>query len=227
MASNNRVMLHQCPVRQDGLAIGVILVAVALVAALGMVIAASSSYVFGYSSTPKDDALASALIAEARNLRGGVDTMTARGTSISSITFDTSTTAGLFNPSIGGTDLQAPVPMAQASTSASWVWKVDASGNPTVNMYNVGTSQTDYVAILPNVEYHVCYDINGVLNNYSGIPGLNPANATLTNLTTPATVVDLSASNSGTQGWSEGCYVPVGSNWTTGPFVYIVTIRAR
>lgn len=227
MIGNYCLMLHRRPARQSGLAIGVILVAVALVAALGMVIAASSSYVFGYNSTPKDDALATALIAQARNLRGGVDTMTARGTSIKSITFDTSTTAGLFNPTIGGTDLQAPVPMAQASTSTGWIWKVDASGNPTLNMYNVGTSQTDYAAVLPNVEYHVCEDINYILNNYWGIPGLNPANATFTNLTTPATTVDLSASNSGTQGWSEGCYVPVGSNWTTGPFVYIVTIRAQ
>lgn len=216
--------IYSSPVtgRQSGMAIGLILVAVALIATLGVTIALSSLNNYGTNYTPKKDALATAVINQGRNLRAGIATMTANGTAISSITLDTSGGTGLYNPSSGGVEPQSPNPAMLANSSATWTWKVDGSGNPVVKLYNVGNSaNADYVMALPYIDPYTCTSIDNILHGITYTPQL--AASVASDWQTAATSIDLSASNSGTQGWTEGCYMDSsGSN-----YVYVMTVRPQ
>lgn len=221
------------PTRQNGFSIGVILMAVALLGALGTaVMLASRSTSSGLSDTEAHDRVTAAiLINQARNLKNGIASMTAKGIRISSITFDTSGVAGLFNPSIGGTDPQTPpTPDAMWPGGYTWVWKVNSSGNPVVKLYNVGISANpDYVIALPGVAGETCYGVDMILHGYGNIfnsgdsvPMLSAGPFSAWQSSAAATAVDLSASNSGTQGWQEGCF-----ETPDGDYVYIATVRAQ
>lgn len=221
------------PGRQRGVAIGVILTAIALTLVLGIALVAANFTNTGYANRPKDDTYAAALIAQARNIRAGIDMMTGRGIPISSITFGTSGTTALFDPQYGGAEIQPPIPGARSSTTTGWVWKVDANGNPTVKLYNVGiNSNPDYVAILPNIDYETCSNINSQLNNDGSIWHMASNSANYIDLTTPARPVDLSFYAGHTFGHLDGCYLANDGTWPSatsmgGSYVFIVTIRAQ
>lgn len=210
----------------SGFALGLILIAIALMSAITIALMLSSRTNLGEWDYNKARTLGAGFVAQGRALRDGVAAMTGNGADITTITFDTSGTAGLFNASIGGTEKQVPDAEAIWSSTATYVWKVDSNGNPVVKLNGVGAdANPDYVVMLPNVSTQACLGINIVLHAQGIIPQLN-ASLPLSSFTTPGTPIDLSASNSGTQGWSEGCFYFLDtSNGGSQVNVYINTIR--
>lgn len=212
--------------RHRGMAISLILIAVALVAVLGLALFYGSQSNPGTRQYPQSHALASALIEQAHNIRTGMETMSASGIPIGAITLDTDGTHGLYNPNIGAMEQQK----LPASIGGIWIYKVDTSGNPVVKLNGYGgDANPDYVLAVESVNMDVCGQINeilwGVKPNDIDANYLAPllAAGTTSDWTTPATPIDLSASNSGTQGWSEGCARDAGQV----NYVYWLGIRAE
>lgn len=215
--------------RQKGVAISLILVAVALLIAISTAIMMSNKTNSGSSQMENNRVNGEAILAQARNIRAGIEDMTGQGIQINTITFDTSGTSGLYNPSVGGTEPQPPLTYPTylhfSTSPANWIWKVDGSGNPVVKINGLGIdANADYVIIQPDLSISACYGVNQLLHGTATPPTVTGP-ATFSAWTTPATAIDLSAANA-TSGWTEGCFKYVDETSTT-RYVYISPVRAQ
>lgn len=180
---------------QTGIAISLILAAVALLAAMGALIAYSTRIGGQLSSHNADVADAMTLINQMSNIREGIKAMVARGVPLETISLDTNNgtapstgysinTTGLYNPSLGGTEPQVPPQRANEAYYPSyytWHLATDGAGNPMVKLKNVGTTAgADLVVTLAGVRKGVCEQINKILNGTSAStwPTITPASGT-------------------------------------------------
>lgn len=192
-----------------GLAISTILLAVVLLAAIAVTIAMSSRSSNGNSSTQQAKLNAATLMNQAANMRIGFDRMAANGTDPTTITFDTSGTAGLFNPTVGGTVQQFPPSAAYKTPPGTPQWYY----NQNVKLEGIGTSNADYVVLVTNISGAVC---NSIMNQLYGMATplqSAAATATIANLTSNAAVDFTSDSNHATQNRPEGCFGDVTGNF--------------
>lgn len=215
--------------RQRGMALGLILVAVALMVGIGIAIMTTNYINLGDYHDPSASTAGATVLDQARNLRMGIEAMTNRGIPISAITFDTSGTSGLFNPSNGGIETQPPLTyptyIRDTNSPTNWVWKVDGSGNPVVKINGLGIdANPDYVLIMPDLSYEACKGVNQLLFNYPPPPTITGP-ATFSAWTTPSAAIDLSASGA-TGGRTEGCFIYVDENGVT-RYVFISPVRAE
>lgn len=149
---------------ERGLAIGVILLVVILVAAIGTAIAVSARG----KSSPKDSAksYASAIMQEGTNLRIASQRMVGDGVvkTAAFITLDTNATTGLYNPAFGYLAKQY-APASALTAPADWQIKAVTSGSlPNIFAYG-GMGGVDSTAVfIPNLTKEVCSAINYALS---------------------------------------------------------------
>lgn len=188
---------HPLPYRQRGLSMGLIMVAVALLAVIGMALMLSEKTGTLTSETRIAGVRAATLVQQAATLRSAWQNMARQiGTPVY-LEFNTSDMAmGLFNPSAGTTEVQTPPVAAFANTAnVNWIYKVDGSsgingGNPVVYLNNVGDANTtSWLVAVTGLQSGVCGQINQQLLGTTVIPA--PAAGASTDWETPATVIDL------------------------------------
>lgn len=197
--------------RTRGLAISTILLAVVLLAAIAVTIAMSSRSSNGNSSAQQAKLNAATLMNQGANIRIGFDRMAANGTDPTTITLDTSGTAGLFNPTIGGTVQQFPPSAAfTGGTAGSWYYGTN------VALEGIGTASSDSVVFVTDITKPVCQSI---MNQLYGVAITNnptqtaAANATAANIASGGvsgalgTAIDFTSdTNHATQNHPEGCF---------------------
>ena len=180
---------------QSGFAIGAILMAIVLLAAVAGAIALGGRNRSSNSSDQSAVVTAATVVQEANNLRAGFDVMLARGTTLSTITFDNAATTGLLNPTTGGAELQT-LPAAATSTNETWQYK-----NGTVKIVGIGTDAGgDYVVIVSSVKDTVCQQIMKSLYNTTTLPASGIAASAWR-----GSSVDLTAGVSGIDNRPSGC----------------------
>lgn len=166
-----------------GLAIGLILLAILLLAAIAIAIAWGARQKSGGADEAK--MLATSILNEGATLKRGYDGLTVQGVPITSIAFDTTADTGLFNPTNG---IPAQILPAQALVrSATWIQLWDTNGSwhsvegagtsftqdPSNNWYPTPQAPyNDYLAVLPYVSRNVCAAINTLITGSSHIPQL-------------------------------------------------------
>lgn len=153
-----------------GFGTSAVLLVVVLIAAIGAFFAYSTRGSNVTSAQSTNSIGATTIVDQGTQMRAGFESMLARGSAASQVTFDTATTTGLFNPTTGGTGDQPPpqrnmtdeaiagsAPFAAAVTSYSY--KVAVTGP-----LNVGTvAGLKYGVFLPGVKLAVCQAINSQL----------------------------------------------------------------
>lgn len=193
----------------------------------------------GFGSTYSNTSKASGLLTSAGYINTGFDSVTLAGITPASVTFDTTATNGVFNPTSGGASWQTLDPSAFDTGSALfgyWIYR----GND-LRLNGVGTSlaataSNDYTVIALGIKEAICRQINNSLHGTSLTATYDAANGLLltgqTNLllagaavtaspsTGTGTLVNLTAL--GTAGWSSGCYKTADGN-----YVYIHTLLAQ
>jgi len=184
----------------------------------------SSGFGSAYSNTSK----VSALLASAGYINTGFDAVTLGGTTPALVTFDTTATTGVFNPTSGGAAQQSLDPTLFARTSAIDGYWVYRGGYVTLN--GVGVAATaDYTMMVSGLKLSICQQINNTLHGIA----LNVAPSTLTAFSdalligaptgaSPSTVTVSDISLLGTSGWTNGCYKTTDNN-----YVYIHTLLAQ
>jgi Flp pilus assembly protein TadG len=224
-------MKKQFKKQQAGFAIlTMILLAVALIAVIGGVIAASRSNASS-TSDQSTKLLASSVIDEANNISTGVSIMLSKGTSMTQIT-DSSTddgTASLFgvyNPTVGGSTTQTPATGSTTNTTTKWVMKIDSTKStdatrPVLTASGVGTAAADYTVALANISLGVCQQINVITHGLL-------ASATPDAVTTGATADFTTAANAIVTdpvkhaGWNNGCV-----KTTDGQYAYFEVVKPQ
>ncbi|MBZ0158350.1 MAG: hypothetical protein K8I29_19305 [Alphaproteobacteria bacterium] len=135
---------------------------------------------------------ATSVIEQGATFRLGFETIVANGVASSSVTFNTNSSTGLLNPSLSGISQQYPDKTLLATTTNTWVYKVDGSNNPVVKVQGIGVdASADYMVILPDLTQAACQNINQAITGSTSIPA--PAAGTLAAWSTAATAIDLSA----------------------------------
>lgn len=164
---------------QRGSALFMILLAVGLFAALSFAISQQNDSVKGLSSE-KIKLLASDVFDMGNKMVDVVAQIRLHGVKINQISFANANVAGYTNPSCttdsckvfaydgGGRDWETPTP--DISSGADWIYTGD------VSIENIGTTEGDLIAILPNISLSVCTQINKML----GITGPPPQFNTVT-----------------------------------------------
>jgi hypothetical protein len=187
----------------------------------------------GFGSTYSNVSKVSGLLISAGYINTGFDAVTLAGASPTQVTFDTTATYGVFNPTSGGAAFQSLDPslfVRQNPTDGYWIYR-----GSDITLRGVGVAANpDYTMLVSGLKLAVCQQINNTLHGVS----LNTAPITLTAITdallfgntvtssTP-TVTGLSVDLSGigtvaNSGWSNGCYMT-----TTNNYVYIHTLLAQ
>lgn len=162
------------PERVRGLAIGFILLAVILIAAIGIAIAVGARG--KTSSLEESSALASAIVQQGVNIRLAVDRMVGDGVvkTAAFITLDTDAHTGLYNPAFGYLPQQLPPAAAFTGSSAPSQWQLISrtSGSyPSIYAYGAlsigGMTLSSTYVILPYLTRSVCGAINYALYSQS------------------------------------------------------------
>jgi len=184
----------------------------------------------GFGSNYTNTSKVSSLLASAGYINTGFDAVTLGGTTPSTVTFDSATNTGVFNPTSGGSSPQALDPTLFArNTAIDGYWIYRSNG---ITLYGVGVATTaDYTMMVSGLKLSACQQINNTLH---GIP-LTTAPSTLTGFsdllligtptaTTPTSLVvsNLNTAAVGTSGWLNGCYMTTDTN-----YVYIHTLLAQ
>lgn len=159
-------------------------------------------------------------------LGGGFNNMVTNGTAANTITFDTTDTTGLFNPTSGGTAQQTPDPNSFLSPLGAgegfWIYKgANVKGN------NIGTTAADYTTVISGLKSGVCQQLNSDLHGSITVPtstGIAEATwvgAATSTSPTDTTAVDISAI-AGVVNWDKGCM-----QTSDGKYVYFHVIMAQ
>lgn len=176
-----------------GLALSVILLAVVLLAALGVAVAIGSRSGPTNISSQKAKILAATLLHQAQAYRDAdLAMMQAKGMPYFNPDLTTSGFYSMTDPAQGYTEPQQPPTDAYVSAaSATWILKKDTSnGNATVTLMNVGTTAADYTIATVNLKIGVCQQLNQLLGGSTTIPVETVGTSTA--WSTAATVMDLS-----------------------------------
>lgn len=155
---------------QAGFGTSAVLLVVVLIAAIGAFFAYSTRGSNVTSAQSTNSIGATTIIDQGTQMRAGFESMLARGSAASQVTFDTAATTGLFNPTTGGTGDQPP-PLRNMTDEAiagsapfsaavsNYSYKVAVTGP-----LNVGTAVgLKYGVFLPGVKLAVCQAINNQL----------------------------------------------------------------
>lgn len=195
------------PHQQKGVALGVILGAIALIAAIGFALVSGSRQTTTNTATEKTKLDAAALMTQGVNLRDGVTRMLSNGVDVNNITADAAANTGLYHPTDGGAVQQVAPPTA-VTTATDW-----ALGDVQANAVGT-TSGDDVIVYMGNVTQSVCGVINTQLRGDSTIPAAGVALADFA----AGTAADLSAVAGAT---SEACVEETG-----GAYVYYTVVAA-
>ncbi len=195
--------VRSLPTQQRGVAIGLVLVIIALLAALGALMMSSSRGSFTNSNQEMNRINATSVMEQGMNLKLGFERMFPY-VNADDVTFDTDATNGVFNPSKGGAMVQIPSPKAVVTPGTDvWVYK------KTVKIKGIGLdANPDYLVALPNVTLETCRHINNQVHN-TALSATPPTGAgTLADwkdgVDGSDTAVDMSAV-AAVDTWSEGC----------------------
>lgn len=192
--------------KEEGIAIGAVLVIVALIAAVSVYLASGSRSRVEDPAGASNQLRSSAVLSQASALRDGFNVMVVRGTAPAAITAD-ATATGLYNPTTGGASPQSPSADLFANPAAPSEWAIG-----TATVANIGTATADRILFLEGLNDNVCASINTQLHGSATIPSVT------------ATAMGAAANfaNSGNPGRMEGC-VELG---TTGTNVYYNVVTA-
>jgi hypothetical protein len=183
----------------------------------------------GFGASYANTSKVSGMLASGGYISTGFDAVTLAGTSPASVTFDTTATTGIFNPTSGGAAVQPLDPTLFSRTNTTdgyWIYR-----GSDVKLQGVGVgANADYTMMVSGLKLAVCQQINYTLHGttLATVPSaLGIADATLFGAPTAAVptvtslAVDLTAV--GVSGWANGCYsTSTGSN-----YVYIHTLLAQ
>ena len=158
--------------RQSGFAIGAVLLVIALIGVVAAAIAAATRGQTNTNTTTQQDTTnASALMYQAATLDGAFSRMVANGQAATGVTFDTTATTGLFNPTTG-TSRPANPPATAFTSGVPGTWTY----NKLVKLNGVGTAAAaDYVVALTGLTSTVCAAINTKLVGAATIPNSTAA----------------------------------------------------
>jgi hypothetical protein len=192
----------------------------------------------GFGSIYSNTSKVSGLITSGGYINTGFDAVLLGGTVPASVTFDTTATTGIFNPTSGGASQQALDPTlfvdvhtpATATAAASglhgyWIYR-----RSDISLNTVGTAATEFTMLVSGLKQGICQQINLSLYGVNTIPTLTGFTEALLVAGSPPgvasnnTVTGLSANLTtlGIAGRMNGCYS------TTDPFyVYIHTLLAQ
>ena len=183
--------------QKQGGFVGVVFMVIALIAVAMVAFAYMSRSNTSGVSSQSAKANASTILKQAADFRTGYDRLMISGTATAStITFDTTTNTGLFDPAQGyATLVSAPAAALTAQTPYTYT-KLDT-------LLGVGTVAADNVLTLGNVTIGVCQQINASLWGDAATATPPAVTATLAQLTSaPAAVAD---GTGGKSGRNEGC----------------------
>ncbi|HAJ90149.1 MAG TPA: hypothetical protein DCM27_03920 [Rhodospirillaceae bacterium] len=166
--------LSKSSVRQNGSALFMILIAVALFAALSYALSQQRDSGRALSSE-KIKLLASDVIDMGQKMSETVAQMRLRNITLSKLSFENASVTGYTNPACtvdackifayagGGRDWETPAP--DINNGVNWGY----TGN--LSVQNVGTSDADLIAILPNISLVICNQLNKMLG-ITGAPSV-------------------------------------------------------
>lgn len=213
---------------QRGVALlSIVMVVVALLALLGGIVSSSRGNTAS-TSEHTTKLLATSIIDQGNNISVGASMMLSKGRSMVEVT-DNSTddgtggVYGLYNPTVGGSQVQTPVADA-LDTSQKWILKIDPAATtdatrPLFTASNVGTAAADYAVVLGDVKLAVCQQINAIVHGLS-------VTAVPDTVTTGALAAFTAAAGSVTtdavkhNGWQNGCV-----KTTDGKYAYFNTLK--
>jgi len=151
--------------QQSGIAVlTMILLVVILLAVIGSVVA----YSRGSPTSPSDQTaklMGASIVDQGNIFKDGFDLMMAKGSDISTITFDSVAVTGLFNGTTGGAIDQAPAADAVSVAAALWYYAKGSTAATGVIVTGVGTGGSSYAVVVKNVKDSVCKQINRSLHN--------------------------------------------------------------
>lgn len=189
-----------------------------------------------FGATYSNSSKVSGLLASAGYINAGFDSVALNGTPLASVTFDSTTTTGMFNPSTGGAAPQSLDPTLfgrSSSLDGYWIYRKNE-----IALNTVGTASAEYTIMLSGLKQAICQQINTTLRGSSTIPVLTINDATLVGTTVTSTSptsvlgasVDLGlaasfspAVTTANPGWLNGCYASA----TASNYVYIHTLLAQ
>ncbi len=161
---------------EDGNALFLILIAVALFAGLSYAVTQSGRSSGQSVSEESNMILSSQVMQYPAGIRTGITRMLIRGTAVSELLFNDpsaysgTTTREVFHPDGGGVAYQEVIQDTVADpTTDFWVFHDD------VVVTNIATAAAEVVALLPDIRGGVCQQINGAATGSSSIPTLTPA----------------------------------------------------
>lgn len=158
--------------RQNGIAVGMLLGIVALVAIIGIVVAGSlKSDENSVLSDATNKLYAGAVMNQAGDLKTGMNMIVAGGTGLvgvtkANITLDSAAynpltgTVGLFNAANGGAEFVSVNNVILTDSTTTWLYSAEA-GTSTVDFDGNGTN--DDMLYLKNIKTEICNAINSAL----------------------------------------------------------------
>lgn len=184
-----------------------------LAAAFAAYLNATSSGLTATTANQPNKLGAGGMVSQGAILLAAMNEMSSRVTA-STITFDTSASTGLFNPTIGGTSYVRPdpalfvgAPVAVPAARQAWVYKPNVF---TAN--NVGTAAADSAFVLRGISQKACEEANRIVSSSATIPALGKSASTFVadaatdavNPITDTTASDVSGA-AGIARWTQGC----------------------
>lgn len=177
MVSNRRFFFEACSRPPKGLALGMILLAIVLLAAIAVAIAVSARGDNGNAATEKNKTLASAIIQQGNTIKAGYDnySQTMGVSSCYIALWDNSVPAttpvghwyGLYDPTYSNILHQYPPPDAFADpTGATWMWKYSVC----VPLVHEPGFTANEAVIAPDLTQGVCQQINQALYGTTAVP---------------------------------------------------------
>lgn len=204
----------RCCHRQSGMAIGLILIALALVGILAVSLAASNSGNFFQIENQQSKTYAGIILKQASNwhdahtLKQYADGKTGYYIVQSDMT-DINT---------GWIEAQQPPNDSFTSaSSAQWIYKAINTGQPAVRLANTGSNGWVQTVVLVNLKQPVCEQINYLLQGSTTVPVETVG--TSSNWSNPSTVMDLTGETA-TSGKPNQCVQA-----SDGPYVFYATIQ--
>ncbi|WP_431798070.1 hypothetical protein SGO26_30225 (plasmid) [Cupriavidus metallidurans] len=212
--------------KQKGIAILPLLIMAVIVGA-GLVAWAATSRSNTTTATDSNNkVMASSIIDQAKSQEQTFSNLVTNGNTPASVTYDTTTGKGVFDPNVGiikpiptGNSLQTPL----GATEGFWVYNTTFKGN------GIGTQAgVDYIVTLAGVKNGVCAKVNDVLyaTGNAAPPTVALAESAFVGGATTATPVSTSAGadlsgNAAVANWPAGCV-----QTSDGKFVYFHVVNA-
>lgn len=203
MTRTTKRVLSDFPLRQRGMAIGIILLACFLLGAISIALTLAQRGNITSAETQSQQVLASTILDQATAYNNAFDAYHAKnGCLVLWLALDTtmSSQCNLYDPATGTITPQTPpVDAFLSSANAHWVYKTDMTdgldyGYPVVALKNVGTGQDSYVIVLVGLKQGVCQQINQKLLGTTTINAPSTSNM-LSDWSTQTVFIDLSADN--------------------------------